>query len=114
MKYIFLFIILAIRLRSEAQIVNIENLRIVTDTTGWAGYIRLGITASKEVNSVVNILSDVQAQYKTKNDLYLIRGNTNFSRSGGTTFTENNLHPPSVQSKTEPMAKVGGFYPMAT
>lgn len=89
MKYIFLFIILAIRLRSEAQIVNIENLRIVTDTTGWAGYIRLGITASKEVNSVVNILSDVQAQYKTKNDLYLIRGNTNFSRSGGTTFTEN-------------------------
>lgn len=76
-------------LHISAQIVNIENFRVHTDTTGWAGYIKLGISASKEVNEVLNILSDAQLQYKNKNDLYLLRGNTNFSKSGGTTFSEN-------------------------
>jgi hypothetical protein len=70
----------------NAQIYNVEQQRIVTDTTGWAGRFGLSISASKFIQSAFSTNAYSYIQYKTKKDLYLFITNYDIVSGGGETF----------------------------
>lgn len=75
----------------SAQIANIESERIITDTTGWAGNIKIGLVITKDVNAVIQAVSEAHLQFKTVKSLFLLKASTNFTKAGGTTFVANNF-----------------------
>ena len=74
-----------------AQVANIESERIVTDTTGWAGSMKLGLTIDKEVSTVIEAIGEAHLQFKTVKSLFLLRANANFTKAGNTTFASNSF-----------------------
>lgn len=74
---------------SHAQIVNIENKRIHSDTTGWFGKLGTGFMFQQNVNRVLNINASAHAEYKQPKNLYLILVNYDLLRGNGKSFTNN-------------------------
>lgn len=69
-------------LTTSAQlIVNVENSRIQSDTTGWAGSAGTSFSYTKNVQQILNINANAHLQYKTQKDLYLILANYNLLTS---------------------------------
>jgi hypothetical protein len=79
-------------LQAEAQVVNIEQRRIATDTTGWFGSARLSFAGSKTTKSIISLFTGGLLEYKSKStkdlwlfitDFSLITGdNEKFSNTG--------------------------------
>lgn len=75
---------------SSAQlIVNVENSRIHSDTTGWKGNIGTSFSFAKNVQQVLNINAAMHFQYKTKKDLYLLLANYNLLKGNNQEFSNN-------------------------
>jgi hypothetical protein len=55
-----------------AQVINIEDKRIKTDTTGWAGSAEAAIFLNKNNDFVMSFNTDVHIQYKNKKSLFLL------------------------------------------
>lgn len=55
-----------------AQVINIEDKRIKTDTTGWSGSGELSLYANKNNDMVLSLQTDIHLQYKTKKSLWLL------------------------------------------
>ena len=70
-------------------IVNIENSRIHSDTTGWKGNIGTSFSFTKNVQQILNINAAVHLQYKTKKDLYLLLANYNLLKGNNKEFSNN-------------------------
>jgi len=70
------------------QIYNIEERRLVTDSTGWAGNIGLAIAASKFTKSVFSATAGSHLQFKTKKDLFLLVANYNIISANGERFDD--------------------------
>jgi hypothetical protein len=72
---------------SYAQsIVNIENKRIITDTTGWAGSANLGFNLSKNIKTEFALSTSAHLQYKNKKELYLFLANASLVEAGEEKF----------------------------
>jgi len=71
---------------AEAQIINMENKRIATDTTGFAGKMGLSLSAARFTQSFVAADVSGQVQYKTERDLYLLVGDFQVLNAGGESF----------------------------
>lgn len=56
----------------KAQVINIEDKRIRTDTTGWSGSGELAFYANRNNDLVLSLQTDLQLQYKTKKSLLLL------------------------------------------
>ena len=82
---IFWFLILK---SASAQIVNIENARIHSDTTGWMGGASVDMSLSQNNQSVFGTGLDAHLEYKTPNNrtMWLILGDYNFLKGGGQEF----------------------------
>ena len=91
MKLLFFsFAFLTCTLTSSAQlIINIENSRIQSDTTGWKGNIGTSFSFIKNVQQVLNINAAMHLQYKTKKDLYLALANYNLLKANNQEFSNN-------------------------
>lgn len=88
-KLLYLFILIVITPSSFGQlIVNIENSRIQTDTTGWKGNAGTSFSYTKNVREILNINASMHLQYKTEKDLYLLLANYNLL----TSFNQNLLN----------------------
>ena len=86
-KYIVFIICLGFFLPElEAQIINMENKRIATDTTGLAGKMGVSLSASRFTKSYVAAELSGQLQYKTKNNVYLLVGDFEIVNAGGESF----------------------------
>ncbi|MPM36457.1 hypothetical protein SDC9_83054 [bioreactor metagenome] len=57
---------------AQAQLLNIEQQRIITDTTGWSGTAGFTSSYTKNSKSLLNISMKDHVQYKTDSSLYLI------------------------------------------
>lgn len=85
---ILLILILWTKL-SFGQVVNIENRRVKSDSSGWYSEFNTGFKYLKEVNPVFTFANDLRSQLKREKDLFLILGNYELSRSKGKTLTHN-------------------------
>ncbi len=75
----------------QAQIVNMESARMQTDTTGWKGTASLGFSLSKNTTQVSSFLSSAHVQYKSKKNLYLLLGSSEFLKSDGSSLINNSF-----------------------
>ncbi len=65
----------------QSQIINVENIRRVTDTTGWSGYTRLFVNLVKNRNTIFGISNRTRIQYKTKEHLWLLLNDLDFRKA---------------------------------
>ena len=72
----------------SAQIINIENQRIVTDTTGWSGNLGVTLAASKNTVSYTAFNAQGHIQCKTENDLWLFLVDYDLVRAGDQNFSD--------------------------
>lgn len=70
----------------QSQVLNIENERIVTDTTGWAGSTKLTFDYSKNTLELWKGGANLHLQYKTEKSLYLGLGEYRMTKGSGTEF----------------------------
>ncbi|MBU2922373.1 DUF481 domain-containing protein [Winogradskyella psychrotolerans] len=72
MKRFFLLVILVFSLNlTYAQIVNVESLRRISDTSKWSGSASLDIGLIKNTQSIFKITNNLRLQYNTRKNLYL-------------------------------------------
>lgn len=74
---------------AQAQIINVENSRIQSDTTGWRGNLGTGFGFTKNVQQIINLDAAMHLQYKTQKDLYLLLANFNLLRNRQQTLSNN-------------------------
>jgi len=87
--FYFLIIILFSTAGYAQLIVNVENSRIQSNTTGWKGSIGTSFGLTKNVEQIINLNANVHLQYKTKKDMYLFLANYNFLRGNNKELTNN-------------------------
>ena len=83
----FLFLLIPVLL--NAQVVNIEQQRIKTDTTGWAGDAKVSLQLLKSIDKLTDIGTQVHLQYKTNRSLYLALSDFNFVKAGKNEYANN-------------------------
>lgn len=71
MKKTFSFLLFVTTFSLSAQILNVESLRKVNDTSRWSGNVNLGFTIIQNKNKIVNLTNKVHIQYKYEKDLIL-------------------------------------------
>lgn len=89
MKKLFFTTLLFFPLLSFSQIINVESLRKVTDTSGWTGNTSLGFSLTKNTNTLIRLSNNIHLQYKMNNHLALFVNNLGFESSGGQSFVNN-------------------------
>lgn len=72
----------------NAQIVNMENNRYITDTTGWAGKAGGDVALSNFGQKVFSVNANVHVQYKTLKSLYLLMGGYGFLKGDQQSFVD--------------------------
>jgi len=70
-------------------IVNIENSRIQSDTTGWKGDVSTSFSLTHNVQQIINFNATVHLQYKSAKDLYLLLANFNYLRGNHQELSNN-------------------------
>lgn len=65
-------------LSAQAQIVNVESLRRVSDTSRWSGNASLSFNLIKNKNTLFNLRNTLQVQYLYKQHLVLFINEINF------------------------------------
>lgn len=85
-----LFIILSfsVSLKTNAQIVNVESKRVVTDSVGWAGSLGGDFSLTRNTSSVLSANAFATVQWKTKRNLYLLLGDYSFLRGAEQNFID--------------------------
>ncbi|MDF1695817.1 MAG: DUF481 domain-containing protein [Saprospiraceae bacterium] len=86
-KYAILFFcLIGIAPLMRAQIVNMENKRIATDTTGFSGKMGVSLSAARFTQSFIAADISGQVQWKTNKNLYLLVGDFQIVNAGGESF----------------------------
>jgi hypothetical protein len=85
MKY-FLLLALLLPISTSAQILNVESLRKVTDTSGWSGNAGFIFSLKRNVNDFIIFGSSVHIQYKTPKQLILFKNDISFEKISGESF----------------------------
>jgi len=81
-----IIILLFLSLGANAQVVNVEQERIKSDTTGIAGTTQVAFQYMKNKSEVFNIEGDIHLQYKTNKSLFLILTDYTFSKAAGADY----------------------------
>ncbi len=85
MKYLILFA-LFLPITASTQILNVESLRQVTDTSGWSGNAGFNFSLKRNVNDFILFGSSVHVQYKTPTQLILFKNDIAFEKISGENF----------------------------
>ncbi len=87
MKSLYLIVACFIfSISSQAQIINVENKRIATDTTGFSGKVGVSLSASRYRESFVAAQFNSQVQWKKTKNIYLLVGDFQIVNAGGKSF----------------------------
>lgn len=81
-----LFLIFFISQISSSQILNVESLRRVSDSSGWSGSASLNFSLRRNVNDFIVFGSDIHLQYKMKKHLVLFKNDVAFQKIDGQDF----------------------------
>ncbi len=71
----------------NAQIINVETLRMKTDTLGWAGVAKLSFSMKKNVNEQLDLKNHIHVQYKFPRHIILFVNKVSFSRADDSDFS---------------------------
>ncbi len=102
MKSFVFFTLLFISMLASAQILNVESLRKVTDTSGWSGSATLDVTFARNQNDFFIVSNDIHVQYKTKKSLVLFKNQLNFIKIGNDDFSNSGIQHFRYNYKIKP------------
>lgn len=91
------------------MIVNIENARIHSDTTGWKGDAGTSFSFSKNVQEVLSINLSAHIQYKTQKDLYLLLANYNLLKANNSDLFNNMFYHFRYNRKLSKVVRLEAF-----
>ena len=86
MKNLLTLIFLFFSITLTSQILNVESLRKVTDTSGFTGSAGVGFSFKKDLNTFYELGSDIHVQYKMKKHLVLWKNDLNLKSIEGNRF----------------------------
>ncbi len=86
MKYFFAILFLFIFLNSNAQVINAESFRKVTDTSGFSGFASLDFSLKRDVNDKFSIKNNIHLQYKMGRHLVLLKNEIEFQKIENSKF----------------------------
>jgi len=72
MRSTLLLLVLMAGFSASGQVLNIEQQRIITDTTGWSGTANISSSYSKNKQSLLSLNMKDHVQFKTDSALYLL------------------------------------------
>ncbi len=78
MKLVILTLFFLLSHFISAQIVNVESLRKVSDTSKWSGYTSLSVNISKDKNKILNLNNRIHIQYAYNKNLWLFVNDIHF------------------------------------
>ena len=84
--FILIITLVATAFAASAQILNIEQERIKTDTTGWEGSAKISFQFTKTDQVIWTGGAYMHIQYKTKRSLYLSLTEYNLNKCSGSDF----------------------------
>ncbi len=80
-KLLASFVLLFVYSVTCAQIVNVESIRKVSDTSRWSGYANLSFDLTKNKNRIFNLKNKVHLQYLYEKNLVLFVNDINFKEN---------------------------------
>jgi len=90
-KSIFTLLFLLLSFTSSAQILNVESLRKVTDTSGFSGAASLNFAIKRNVNDFLTISTNAHVQYKMNKHLVLFKNDFNLQIIEGENFENSGI-----------------------
>lgn len=100
-KLLFLFFAI-ISFPISAQILNVESLRRVTDTSGFSGSIGADFSLKRDSNKFLEFSSDALIQYKMRKHLVLWKNDVNFKNIEGNKFQNSGVTHLRYNYKIQP------------
>lgn len=91
MKYLILILFIALSFHANSQILNVESLRKVTDTSGFSGSASLDFSLKKDLNEYFGFRTNMHVQYKMNKHLVLIKNDLEFQRIEGNKFANSGI-----------------------
>ena len=91
MKKLLVILLVSISTTSMAQVLNIESLRKVTDTSGWSGSASVNFAIKRNVNDFFTISSNIHVQYKMNKHLVLFKNDIDFQKIEGEKFSNSGI-----------------------
>lgn len=86
MRIIVTLVLIVVYTNAQAQILNAESLRKVTDTSGYSGSATVDFALRRNANDFLVIGSDIHLQYKMKEHLILFKNDVSFVKIEGEDF----------------------------
>lgn len=90
-KRYILFIFSCFCVTASAQIVNVESLRKVSDTSRWYGFISLDVALIKNKRDIFKIANRTHIQYKTDKNLVLFINDLNLQQLDSERFVNRGI-----------------------
>lgn len=110
MRYKIVFIVLILSsLSLNSQILNVENLRRVTDTSGWSGNVSLSVQLIKNKNRIFNLSNRIRAQYKQDKSLWLFINDWSFKEANSTKLVSKSTQHLRYNYKLKPRVTYEAF-----
>lgn len=91
MKFLLSLLLFLFFLNVNSQILNVESLRRVTDTSGFSGSVSLDFSVKRDVKSYLGFENSTHLQYKMKRHLVLIKNDIQFQRVSGDKFQNSGI-----------------------
>ncbi|MES2776232.1 MAG: DUF481 domain-containing protein [Bacteroidota bacterium] len=90
-RFLVILFMVIITSYSSSQIVNIENARMHSDTTGLMGNAGASLALTKNTQQIFLFNVNAHVQYKTHKDLYLLLGSYGFLKGSDTKLIDNSF-----------------------
>lgn len=91
MKRLTILLFLLASTTAWSQILNVESLRKVTDTSGVSGAINVSFALKRNVNDFLIFGSDIHLQYKMNDHLVLLKNDLRFLKIDEDDFSNNGI-----------------------
>ncbi len=93
----------------NAQIINVESLRHVSDSSKWSGSAGLDLGLIKNTNSIFRITNRVRLQYNTDKNLYLFINDINLQKIENNSFVNRGIQHLRYNRKLGERLKLEAF-----
>lgn len=103
-KSLIVLVILCFTINSTcAQILNVESLRKVTDTSGFSGNANLNFALKRNTNDFITLSNQIHVQYKMNNHLVLFKNDISFQKIEGDNFENSGIQHLRYNYKITPI-----------
>lgn len=99
-----LFLLFLVSITSlQAQILNVETLRKVTDTSGFSGNASLNFALKRNTNDFFTLSNQIHVQYKMNKHLVLFKNDIAFQKIEGDNFENSGIQHLRYNYKIKPI-----------